>query len=222
MWLRILSLIVKEFLAVWRDPKSRFILLGPPVIEMLIFAYAATQEVKNVPIAVLNRHAAERPKGILQADGKRGETLAAQHRLGMLPGRVSQHEMIQPMVQRLAGDTDAGVGHVSANSPRPRDAGGNRVRVLFPPAVHHHPGALGREPDGHGPADAAGRSGHQRHLAVEQAHRLTFREADPQPDPEGDSAERPPVAARASGPSQCRPGPPTGSRARRLSRWRRA
>jgi len=48
----------------------------------------------------------------LQADGKRGETLPAQYRLGMLPGRVCQHEMIQPMVQRPAGDADAGVGHV--------------------------------------------------------------------------------------------------------------
>jgi ABC-2 type transport system permease protein len=55
MWLRIRSLIVKELLAVWRDPKARFILLGPPVIEMLIFAYAATQEVKNVSVAVLNQ-----------------------------------------------------------------------------------------------------------------------------------------------------------------------
>src|SRR5437016_5672464 len=55
MWLRIRSLIIKELLAVWRDPKSRFILLGPPVIEMLIFAYAATQEVKNVDIGVYNR-----------------------------------------------------------------------------------------------------------------------------------------------------------------------
>ena len=55
MWLRIRSLIVKEFLAVWRDPKGRFILLVPPIIEMLIFAYAATQEVKNVRIAILNQ-----------------------------------------------------------------------------------------------------------------------------------------------------------------------
>jgi ABC-2 type transport system permease protein len=54
MWQRIRFLIVKELLAVWRDPKSRFLLLAPPVIEMLIFAYAATQEVKNVAIAVLN------------------------------------------------------------------------------------------------------------------------------------------------------------------------
>jgi ABC-2 type transport system permease protein len=54
MWLRIGALIVKEFLAIWSDPKSRFILLGPPVIEMVVFAHAATQEVKNVRIAVLN------------------------------------------------------------------------------------------------------------------------------------------------------------------------
>jgi ABC-2 type transport system permease protein len=55
MLLRIFSLIVKELLSVWADPKSRFMLLGPPVIELVLFAYAATQEVKNVTIAVLNQ-----------------------------------------------------------------------------------------------------------------------------------------------------------------------
>src|SRR5580692_6197369 len=55
MWIRIRSLIIKEFLSIWRDPKSRFILLAPPIIEMFIFAYAATQEVKNVPVGVLNQ-----------------------------------------------------------------------------------------------------------------------------------------------------------------------
>ncbi|HVV99617.1 MAG TPA: ABC transporter permease [Planctomycetaceae bacterium] len=55
MWARIGYLIVKELLAVWRDPKSRFLLVAPPMIELLVFANAATQEVKNVRIAVLNR-----------------------------------------------------------------------------------------------------------------------------------------------------------------------
>ncbi len=55
MWQRIVTLIVKEFLAVWRDPKSRSILFFPPLIQMTIFSFAATQEVKNVSIAVLNR-----------------------------------------------------------------------------------------------------------------------------------------------------------------------
>ncbi|HEY1603902.1 MAG TPA: ABC transporter permease [Pirellulales bacterium] len=55
MWHRISTLIVKEFLAVWRDPKSRAILIVPPLIELLVFSFAATQEVKDVRIAILNR-----------------------------------------------------------------------------------------------------------------------------------------------------------------------
>ena len=37
---RIRSLIVKEFLAVWRDKKSRVILIVPPLVQMLIFTFA--------------------------------------------------------------------------------------------------------------------------------------------------------------------------------------
>jgi len=55
MWRRVGYLVIKEFLAVWRDPKSRFLLLAPPVIQLLIFANAATQEVKNVRIGVFNQ-----------------------------------------------------------------------------------------------------------------------------------------------------------------------
>ncbi len=38
-----------------RDRRARFILIGPPVIQLLVFAFAATLEVKNVHIAVLNQ-----------------------------------------------------------------------------------------------------------------------------------------------------------------------
>ncbi len=55
MFSRILSLVVKELLAVWRDPKGRIILIVPPVIQMVVFSFAATQEVKNVPVAVWNK-----------------------------------------------------------------------------------------------------------------------------------------------------------------------
>jgi ABC-2 type transport system permease protein len=51
---RLLTLILKELLAIWRDPKGRYILIVPPLVEMLIFSVAATQEVKNVRIAVFN------------------------------------------------------------------------------------------------------------------------------------------------------------------------
>ena len=54
MWSRIWSLIIKEFLAVWRDKKSRFVLIVPPITQLFIFAFAATLDVKNVPIGMLN------------------------------------------------------------------------------------------------------------------------------------------------------------------------
>jgi drug efflux transport system permease protein len=52
---RILFLIIKELLAVWRDPRSRVILVVPPVVQLIVFSFAMTQEVKNVRMAVLNQ-----------------------------------------------------------------------------------------------------------------------------------------------------------------------
>ncbi|HVI49679.1 MAG TPA: ABC transporter permease [Candidatus Sulfotelmatobacter sp.] len=55
MWQRILALIVKELWAVWRDKKSRMILIVPPIVQMVLFSFATTLEVKNIEIAVINR-----------------------------------------------------------------------------------------------------------------------------------------------------------------------
>lgn len=52
---RILTLIYKELLAVWRDKKSRSMLIFPPLLQLTIFSLAATLDVKNVPIGILNR-----------------------------------------------------------------------------------------------------------------------------------------------------------------------
>jgi ABC-2 type transport system permease protein len=54
-WPRIIALIRKEFLAIWRDKKSRWVLIGPPILQLFLFAYAATLDVKNVSIGILNR-----------------------------------------------------------------------------------------------------------------------------------------------------------------------
>ncbi|OWV80215.1 hypothetical protein ATY77_25695 [Rhizobium sp. R634] len=54
-WTRLYALIVKELLAVLRDPKGRAILIGPPIVQLLVFSYAATLEVRNVDVMILNR-----------------------------------------------------------------------------------------------------------------------------------------------------------------------
>lgn len=55
MFKRLYALIIKEFLAIWQDKKSRVVLIVPPMIQLCVFAFAATLDVKNVSIAVLNR-----------------------------------------------------------------------------------------------------------------------------------------------------------------------
>ncbi len=52
---RIWALAVKEFLAILRDKKSRFVLIGPPLIQLLVFGYAATFDLHHIPYAVYNR-----------------------------------------------------------------------------------------------------------------------------------------------------------------------
>jgi len=56
-WTRLKALILKELLAVLRDPRGRIILIVPPVIQLVVFSYAATLEVRNVDVMVLNRDA---------------------------------------------------------------------------------------------------------------------------------------------------------------------
>lgn len=54
MLVRMREMLIKEFIQVFRDKRSRFMLFAPPVIQMLIFGYAATLEIRHVPTAVLD------------------------------------------------------------------------------------------------------------------------------------------------------------------------
>jgi ABC-2 type transport system permease protein len=47
-------MFIKEFIQVFRDARTRFVLFVPPIAQMLIFGYAATFEIHNVPTAVLD------------------------------------------------------------------------------------------------------------------------------------------------------------------------
>jgi len=51
---RIAALAIKEMLAILRDKKSRIVLIGPPIAQLLVFGYAATFDLNNIPVAVYN------------------------------------------------------------------------------------------------------------------------------------------------------------------------
>lgn len=52
MFDRILAILKKEFLQVFRDPKMKMIIFVSPLIQVLIFGYAATMDITHVPIAI--------------------------------------------------------------------------------------------------------------------------------------------------------------------------
>jgi len=52
--LRIAALVKKEFLALLKDKKSRTVIIVPPILQSLVFGYAATFDLNQVPFAVYN------------------------------------------------------------------------------------------------------------------------------------------------------------------------
>ena len=51
---RLKQMLIKEFIQVLRDKRTRFILIGPPIIQMMVFGYAANYEIHHVPTVVLD------------------------------------------------------------------------------------------------------------------------------------------------------------------------
>jgi ABC-2 type transport system permease protein len=53
--LRIIALTRKELLAILKDPRSRITLFVPPIMQCLIFGYAATLDLSNAPYAAYDQ-----------------------------------------------------------------------------------------------------------------------------------------------------------------------
>jgi ABC-2 type transport system permease protein len=51
---RLLAIIRKELITMLRDPRARYSLVLPPIIQLFIFSSAATMEVKNIHLAVVD------------------------------------------------------------------------------------------------------------------------------------------------------------------------
>ncbi len=54
MLTRLKQMLIKEFIQVFRDKRTRFVLFVPPILQMLIFGYAATFEIHHVATVVLD------------------------------------------------------------------------------------------------------------------------------------------------------------------------
>jgi len=64
---RMRALLVKEFLQLLRDPRMRFVLVMPPLIELLLFGYAATFDVRHANLAVVNHDTTQVSRELVQS-----------------------------------------------------------------------------------------------------------------------------------------------------------
>lgn len=67
MFYQLLALIRKEFLAILSDKRSRIVIIAPPLVQLVLFAFAVTLEVKNIQIGVLDRDNSNESKEFIRA-----------------------------------------------------------------------------------------------------------------------------------------------------------
>lgn len=59
------ALIVKEFQIIWSDPKNRIMIILPPILQLGLFAFAATFEVDHIPLAVYDKDRTEISRALI-------------------------------------------------------------------------------------------------------------------------------------------------------------
>src|SRR3989337_3062291 len=64
---RLLSLIRKEFIHIVRDPRTLIIMFIMPIVMLFLLGYAATNDVRNVPTAVLDQDRSAAARELLDA-----------------------------------------------------------------------------------------------------------------------------------------------------------
>ncbi|MFW6154076.1 MAG: ABC transporter permease [Planctomycetota bacterium] len=114
-------MIWKEFLSLLKDPKSRMAILAPPLVQVLVFSYAATYDLDQVPYAVFN-----------EDRGRIARDLLARFRGSptfRFTGIVTHDEAIDPLIDN---ERVLLVIHVPPDFSRDIDTGGSgRVQVLI-------------------------------------------------------------------------------------------
>ncbi len=70
MFNRLLTLIIKELQLALREPQSRRLLLMPVILQLLLFPFAASLEVKNATLAILNQDTGAESTELVQRLGR--------------------------------------------------------------------------------------------------------------------------------------------------------
>lgn len=66
MFERLKAMLVKEFIQTFRDPRMRLVLFILPMVQTIIFGYAVNMDVRNIPVAVIDRDNSPQSRELLE------------------------------------------------------------------------------------------------------------------------------------------------------------
>lgn len=93
MGIRIIALIIKEMLALFKDKRSRMAVIIPPILQLLVFGYAATFDLENVPLAVWNEDRGEISRQLVSRfAGSDAFTII---------GHLKSQEQVRPLIDQM-------------------------------------------------------------------------------------------------------------------------
>ena len=97
---RIKELVLKEFRQVLRDPRMRGLILVAPVIQLLVFGYAVSTDVKNTEIFVVDQDNSEASRSLVATMTSGGwfRLAGGSSRPGDLVGALDRGEAIAGLV----------------------------------------------------------------------------------------------------------------------------
>lgn len=116
---RLAALIRKEFIQIVRDPRTLALTFVIPIVMLLLLGYAATNDVKNVPLAVLDQDGSAASRALLEA-----YRAADYFRLEFYPESES-------VLRELIDSGEARAGIIIPPDYGKKIAGGGSVDVAF-------------------------------------------------------------------------------------------
>ena len=63
---RILAMMRKEVIQIWRDPRSLMVIFAMPIVQLLIYGYGVNLDIKHIPLCAYDRDATQTSQDLLK------------------------------------------------------------------------------------------------------------------------------------------------------------
>ena len=81
MWERLRHMLIKEFIQILRDPRMKAVIFVTPIMQLLVFGYAVTTDIAEIPVAVADFEQSQQTRELVRRFERSGY-FRVTHRIG--------------------------------------------------------------------------------------------------------------------------------------------